>query len=214
MSKPKKKPPSMKGEYRTLMVDVDSGETDAESESTRDAPVPEPLASSMQSLDFSNLEADRERERRATAGSSGEARLVAYFDGVDPWSDDLVAIFISETRGAEVNDDLFLRYLNQGHPRLITLLTHAVEAYPADPDLLYDLAYLVRGGPSRIQMIPRYRHACINETDPERFRSLVADFFELVIGEDQTAVSAERRHFEDDPRKLALFDLIAGQYES
>ncbi len=182
----KKKTKTLKGEYRTLNVPIER-----DPESDQPAAVPEEISRQMHGLKLPDFDEDADARRREAAApeTSGQERLVDYFDGAEEYTPDLVDIYLAETHAAEPNDQLFLKYHHRGSHRLADLLEACLERYPGDRDLLYDLAYLNRFVQRHDTIIALYCRALIAETRMDGARAIAEDLcaHDLFYGDEARA---------------------------
>ncbi len=172
------KPP--KEEYRTLVVGVDAPAQAAEPETIpnkKDIRVPEKLKAQMAALDLSDIGPDIEHLKMDAAmpESEGQQALVDFFEVGGACTETLMATYLRETRGAEPNDSLFLRYHRQGNQNLERLIIACIERSPSDKGLLYDLAHLSRFGGDTLTAVDGYAKALIMETLWSALRALADD---------------------------------------
>ncbi|MFH1981773.1 MAG: hypothetical protein ABIL58_08010 [Pseudomonadota bacterium] len=212
MTQQKKKPPQpLKGEYRTLRVPVDRVEKASAAAPpliAEDIRVPETMKSQMARLDLTDLDTDDDARRRETAVAETAAQqtLVDYFEGRSVLTEALIDVYLEETRNAQSNDMLILRYHHQGNRPLEQLITACIARDPTNKGLLYDLAHLSRFIGQTLPVIDHYCRALIMESAWPRLRALADD----ICDHGHLRTPASRSRFQellrDHPEKWQLVD--------
>lgn len=201
----------IKGQYRTLVVGVDTPAQTPEPVKTpilEDVRVPETLKAQMAALDLSALDPDVEDHQVASAvpESEGQQALVDYFEVGGECTETLMATYLRETRGAEPNDALFLRYHRQGNLHLERLIIACIERNPSDKGLLYDLAHLSRFGGDAAAAVDGYSRALITETQWPALRALADDICDHGSLMTQTSRAQFQDRLRDHPEKWQLLE--------
>lgn len=209
--KKKKAPLKLTGEYRTLTVPVDREEKTPDTSPApivEDIRVPDSMKAQMARLDLTDLDTEDDARRRETAVAETAAQqdLVDFFEGRSAFTEALIDLYLDETRSAQSNDMLILRYHHQGNRRLERLLTACLQRRPTDKGLLYDLAHLSRFIGQTMPVIDLYCRAIIAETAWPRLRALAYDICDHAPL--MTPASRSRFHelLRDHPEKWQLLD--------
>ena len=212
MTQKNKTPPlTLKGEYRTLAVPVDRGEKASEASPApivEGIRVPDTMKAQMARLDLTDLDTEDDARRReaAVAETAAQQDLVDFFEGRSAFTEALIDLYLDETRSAQSNDMLILRYHHQGNRRLERLITACLERQPTDKGLLYDLAHLSRFIGQTLPVIDLYCRAIIAESAWPRLRALADDICDHAPL--MTPASRSRFHelLRDHPEKWQLLD--------
>lgn len=170
--------PPLEGEYRTLMVNLDSAPAPQEAAPVReDVRMPDALKEKMARLDLSDIDPETEARRREAAvpETDDQQALVDFFETGGACTESLMAAYLRETRSAAPNDPLWLRYHHQANRHLERLIIACIAHAPTDKGLLYDLAHLSRFHGDPGPAVEHYARALLAETDWPRLRALAED---------------------------------------
>jgi hypothetical protein len=160
----------------------------------------------MAALDLSEI--DPEVEHRvvdsAMPESEDQQTLVDFFESGGECTEALMATYLRETRGAEPNDALFLRYHRQGNLNLERLIIACIERSPSDKGLLYDLAHLSRFEGDAAAAVDGYSRALIMETLWPAVRALADDICDHAALMTPTSRAQFQDRLRDHPDKWQL----------
>jgi hypothetical protein len=206
MTGKKTQPIPLKGEYRTLVVDVAPAEKpDPAVEEIR---VPDTIAEKMARLDLAGVSPETDARRLAAAVPESDAQqaLVDYFEGRGEVTAALIDVYLAETRSSAPNDLLILRYHHQGNRRLVNLIIACLERAPTDKGLLYDLAHVNGFLGDALPVIDHYCRALAMETAWPALRALADD----ICDHEQLMTPASRSRFQellrDHPEKWQMIE--------
>lgn len=122
-------------------------------------------------------EEEEEEERAAVPQTENQRSLVTFFEEDGPLTHELLDAFQAEKNADEPNYPLFRRYFKQINSNLKKLVLWGLDKYPTDSGLLDDLSFFEEFDNVLSELINRYKTACLQEEDLDRFDSLVQDFY-------------------------------------
>lgn len=131
-------------------------------------------------VDDSEDAEDIAEERAARPKTTAQTVLVYYLDGADTPTESLLALWREETQRNNTPFPLWRRYFRAGNAQLKKLILFGLDRDATDRDLLDSLSFLHSFLPMPKELLTRYKLACDQESDPQRFRELVQDFDAII----------------------------------
>jgi hypothetical protein len=125
----------------------------------------------------------------------------------------LLTLWLEETQRNNTPFPLWRRYFRAGNAQLKKLILFGLDREPTHRDLLDSLAFLHSFVPSPKELLTRYKLACDQESDPQRFRKLVRDFDASTSSFGYDALQALQAHYADCAVKKSVIDGLLVEIE-
>jgi len=167
----------------------------------------------FQWFDDDAWEEEEEEERAAVPQTENQQALVTFFEEGGPSTDELLDAFQTEKYADEPNYPLFRRYFKQINSNLKKLILWGLDRYPTDSSLLDDLSFFQEFDNVLSELINRYKTACLQEEDLDRFDSLVQDFFMSTIESGFDAYYELKDMFEKNTEKRDIIDRQIAEFQ-
>jgi len=151
-------------------------------------------------------EEEEEEERAAVPQTENQRTLVTFFEEGGSLTHELLDAFQTEKYADEPNYPLLRRYFKQINGNLKKLILWGLDRSPIDSGLLDDLSFFQEFDNVLAELINRYKTACIQEEDPDRFDSLVQDFYINTIESGFDAYYELAEMFKKDTEKRHIID--------
>ena len=151
-------------------------------------------------------EEEEKEERTAMPQTENQQALVTFFEKGGPPTHELLDSFQTEKYADEPNYPLFRRYFKQINGNLKKLILWGLDRSPTDSGLLDDLSFFQEFDNVLAELINRYKTACLQEEDLNRFESLVQDFYMSTIESGFDAYYELAEMFKKDPEKRQIID--------
>src|ERR1700730_13399110 len=148
-------------------------------------------------VDDSEDAEDIAEERAARPKTTAQTVLVYYLDGADTPTESLLALWREETQRNNTPFPLWRRYFRAGNAQLKKLILFGLDRDATDRDLLDSLSFLHSFLPMPKELLTRYKLACDQESDPQRFRELAQDFDASTSSFGYDALQALQAHYAD-----------------
>lgn len=160
----------------------------------------------FQWFDDDAWEEEEEEERAAVPQTENQRALVAFFEEGGPLTHELLDAFRTEKYADEPNYPLFRRYFKQINGNFKKLVLWGLDRYPTDSGLLDDLSFFEEFDNVLSELINRYKTACLQEKDLDRFDSLAQDFYMSTIESGFDAYYELKEMFEKNAEKKHIID--------
>lgn len=172
----------------------------------------------MEKIGFTYCEDDTEEEEREERDARPENRrqrkLVAYFEGRKPLSEEIFVGYSEEKAAEHPHYPLIRRYYKAANKHLKSLLLYGLEHHPGRIDLLSDLALFHEFENCLRLLIAHYTRACVEQENMETFTELAKDFYYSTSPDGYEAYHALRKLFGPETAKRKILDsLIAADGE-
>ena len=149
---------------------------------------------------------EEEEEQAAVPQTKNQEVLVSFFEKGGPLTNELVDDFRAEKYADEPNYPLFRRYFKQINSNLKNLILWGLDKYPTDSGLLDDPSFFQEFDNVLSELINRYKTACLQEEDLDRFDTLAQDFYMSTIEFGFDAYYELKEMFEKDTEKKYIID--------
>lgn len=149
---------------------------------------------------------DIAEERTALPKTTAQTVLVIYLDGEDTPTESLLTLWREETQRNNTPFPLWRRYFRAGNAQLKKLILFGLDRDATDRDLLDSLSFLHSFLPMPKELLTRYKLACDQENDPQRFRKLAQDFNASTSSFGYDALQALQAHYADCAVKKSAID--------
>ncbi len=160
----------------------------------------------FQWFDDDAWEEEEEEERAAVPQTENQKALVAFFEEGGLLTQALLDAFQAEKYADEPNYPLFRRYFKQINSNLKKLILWGLDKYPTDSGLLDDLSFFQEFDNVLSELINRYKTACLQEENLDRFDILVQDFYMSTIESGFDAYYELKEMFEKNTEKKHIID--------
>ncbi len=160
----------------------------------------------FQWFDDDAWEEEEEEERAAVPQTENQKALVAFFEEGGLLTQALLDAFQAEKYADEPNYPLFRRYFKQINSNLKKLILWGLDKYPTDSGLLDDLSFFQEFDNVLSELINRYKTACLQEENLDRFDILVQDFYMSTIESGFDAYYELEEMFEKNTEKKHIID--------
>ena len=160
----------------------------------------------FQWFDDDAWEEEEEEERAAVPQTENQKALVAFFEEGGLLTQALLDAFQAEKYADEPNYPLFRRYFKQINSNLKKLILWGLDKYPIDSGLLDDLSFFQEFDNVLSELINRYKTACLQEENLDRFDILVQDFYMSTIESGFDAYYELKEMFEKNTEKRHIID--------
>lgn len=160
----------------------------------------------FQWFDDDAWEEEEEEERAAVPQTENQQVLVTFFEESGPLTHEILDAFQTEKYADEPNYPLFRRYFKQINSNLKNLILWGLDRYPTESGLLDDLSFFQEFDNVLSELINRYKTACLQEKDLDRFDSLVQDFYMSTIESGFDAYYELKDMFEKNTEKRHIID--------
>lgn len=118
------------------------------------------------------------QEQAAEPKTEIQRRLVAFFEGTDDPSAEIIGYSLAERESNEVNYALLRRYFRQGNDQLKKLILYGLGQDPVNESLLNDLVFFNEFKPNLKELVQFFGFACRASQDKAAFKKLTRDFYE------------------------------------
>jgi hypothetical protein len=145
--------------------------------------------------------------------TTAQTVLVYYLDGADTPTESLLALWREETQRNNTPFPLWGRYFRAGNAQLKKLILFGLDRDATDRDLLDSLSFLHSFLPMPKELLTRYKLACDQESDPQRFRELAQDFDASTSSFGYDALQALQAHYADCAVKKLVIDGLLVEIE-
>jgi hypothetical protein len=177
---------------------------------------PEHWGKALEEIGFKYVEEEDPEEieeRKARPRNKAQRDLVAYFEGQQEISEDLLASLITERYKKRPNLPLIRKYFKSANQRLKALIIWGLDRYPASLQLLSDLTYY-HGFENVLRLlIHYYTDACVHQANLKTFTELAQDFYYATDLDGYNALYALRDLFEPGTEKRTIIDFLIAEEE-
>jgi hypothetical protein len=164
-------------------------------------------------VDDSEDAEDIAEERTAFPNTTAQTVLGFYLDGADTPTESLLTLWRQETKRNNTPFPLWRRFFRAGNAQLKKLILFGLDRDPTDRDLLDSLSFLHSFRPVPKELLIRYKLACDQEGDPQRFRELVQDFDDSTSSFGYDSLHALQAHYADCAVKKSVIDGLLVEIE-
>jgi hypothetical protein len=172
---------------------------------------PKNYRAALEEMGFTYIEEEDKEEiedRKARPKNKAQRDLVAYFEGRQEISEEILDTFITERYKERPNLPLIRKYFKSANQRLRALIIWGLDCYPASLPLLSDLSYFHEFDNVLKLLIHYYSQACINQTNLKTFTELAQDFYYATDLDGYNAFYALRELFEPGTEKRKIIDFL------
>jgi len=139
------------------------------------------LIQEMEKIGFIWVKEDKDieaiEENAAKPENARQELLVDYFEGKISLSTKVTEAFLQEKNSDDINYPLIRKYFKRGNESLKLLLEYILNNDPTNINILNDLSFFHFHRQMLSKLIRFYKTACLMESDLEKFRHLVIDFY-------------------------------------